>query len=288
MKPLSKFSLVLICFLPLLANGQINFWSNTIDAFSTPSSNALGGNHNFYNSLSCTAVGGFHRFGDVGLNAGPTGCFSAGYSNFVHTWANASIALGDHCEVWGWQSFAAGNYVRAFGDYCFAMGRYSDAKNESFAFGMGNERGSMLNDVKHSFGVGFNKTCPTFWVLPATDDQPEGSVGIGTSDTKGHMLAVKGDIIAEKVQVALYSTWPDYVFDSNYSRMSIEELDNFIKQNSHLPGLPSAETIEKNGYDLSEMDAKLLEKIEELTLYVIDLKKENEKLNNELESLIKQ
>lgn len=104
----------------------------------------------------------------------------------------------------------------------------------------------------------------------------DGSVGINTSITKGHTLAVKGDIIAEEVLVALYDDWPDYVFESNYELRDLLELDKYIQENKHLPAIPSAEEVKENGFSLGEMDAKLLEKVEELTLYVIQLKKELE------------
>lgn len=114
-----------------------------------------------------------------------------------------------------------------------------------------------------------------------------GNVGINTTDTKGHMLAVKGDIVAEEVLVALYNDWPDYVFEQDYQLMTVEELDEFIQQNKHLPNVPSAEEVSEKGFSLGEMDAKLLEKVEELTLYVIELKKELNKAKKNIEELKK-
>jgi len=108
-----------------------------------------------------------------------------------------------------------------------------------------------------------------------------GNVSIGTEDSKGYKLAVKGSMIAEKVVVKLYGNWPDFVFSKNHKRLSLPELETYINQNSHLPDVPSAEEVEKGGIDLGTMDATLLQKIEELTLYVIELKKEIEALKKE-------
>lgn len=115
----------------------------------------------------------------------------------------------------------------------------------------------------------------------------KGEVGIGTSDTKGHKLAVAGSIVAESVKVALQPNWPDYVFHSSYKLPDLKEVEQFIKENKHLPEIPSAAEVEKEGINLGEMNANLLKKIEELTLYVIDLKKENESQNQKILELQK-
>lgn len=114
-----------------------------------------------------------------------------------------------------------------------------------------------------------------------------GTVGIGTNDTKGYKFAVNGSAIFTSAVVKLYGNWPDYVFKKEYQLPSLESVDHFIKDKGHLPGLPSAHEISENGINLGEMNKKLLEKIEELTLYVIELKKENEEIKNQLKSLDK-
>jgi hypothetical protein len=105
-----------------------------------------------------------------------------------------------------------------------------------------------------------------------------GNVGIGTSNP-GEKLAVNGNIKCRQVEVTL-SGWSDFVFEDDYSLMSLAEVDAFIKKNKHLPGVPSAREVISNGNNLGEMDAVLLQKIEELTLYMIELKKENEELKS--------
>jgi len=108
-------------------------------------------------------------------------------------------------------------------------------------------------------------------------------VGIGTSDVPDkYAFAVRGHIVAEEVTINLYDAdnggWPDYVFSEDYDLMPLTEIEAEIKKLGHLPGVPSAEEVEENGHALGQMDAILLEKIEELTLHLIDINKEMEKL----------
>ncbi|MBQ4804514.1 hypothetical protein J8L88_16760 [Aquimarina sp. MMG015] len=116
-----------------------------------------------------------------------------------------------------------------------------------------------------------------------------GNVGIGTTNPD-MKLTVKGNIHAEEVKIDLNIPAPDYVFKESYNLRSIEEVENFIKKNSHLPEIPSAKEFEQNGVMQAEMDMNLLKKIEELTLYTIDQEKKIKKLerkNEELNSINK-
>jgi len=103
-----------------------------------------------------------------------------------------------------------------------------------------------------------------------------GNIGIGTSNPVAK-LTVQGNILASSIKVAVPSSanWSDYVFAKEYQLQPLEEVEAFIKKNQHLPNVPSAAEMVKEGNDLGKTDAKLLEKIEELTLYVIEMKKEN-------------
>ncbi len=115
-----------------------------------------------------------------------------------------------------------------------------------------------------------------------------GSVSIGTTDPKGYKLAVAGSIVAEKLVVKLQSNWPDNVFEESYNLRSLNEVENFIKENKHLPEIPSAKEMEtKDGIDVGTIQTKLLQKIEELTLYMIEQKKEIETLKQENETIKK-
>ncbi len=112
-----------------------------------------------------------------------------------------------------------------------------------------------------------------------------GDVGIGTT-TPEAKLTVDGDIRATKVQVvADVNSVPDYVFSEDYELQSLEEVEAYVKENSHLPEVPSAEEIAEEGHDLGAMNLLLLKKIEELTLYLIDERKQNQKQQEEIAEL---
>ena len=102
-----------------------------------------------------------------------------------------------------------------------------------------------------------------------------GNVGIGTTNPT-YKLSVNGNIRSKEVIVE--TGWADYVFDKKYKRLPLAEVEKFIAENNHLPNVPSAEDIQTNGLKVGEMQTKMMEKIEELTLYVIELKKEIELL----------
>lgn len=116
-----------------------------------------------------------------------------------------------------------------------------------------------------------------------------GSVGIGTFNSQGYKLAVDGGIICEELKVIKDVPNSDHVFHFDYKLMSLQELEKFVKINSHLPEIPSASDFKENGYKVGEMDDLLLRKVEELTLYIIELNKKIESIekeNNELKSQI--
>jgi hypothetical protein len=107
-----------------------------------------------------------------------------------------------------------------------------------------------------------------------------GSVGIGTSDPQTYKLAVNGSAIFTLVKVKATATpWPDYVFHQTYKLRPLSEVEQYIQQNNHLPEVPSATEVEKNGLDVGDNQAVLLKKIEELTLYAIAQDKRLEEQN---------
>ena len=107
-----------------------------------------------------------------------------------------------------------------------------------------------------------------------------GNVGIGVTQPQTK-LAVNGDITAKKIKVT-QTGWPDYVFDSSYLLLSLSQIETFIKENKHLPEVPSAAQVKKEGLDLGDNQAVLLKKIEELTLYIIQQNKQIEHQNKQL------
>jgi hypothetical protein len=107
-----------------------------------------------------------------------------------------------------------------------------------------------------------------------------GYVGIGTSSPDA-LLAVSGQVHAQEVKVSVTVPGPDYVFEKDYKLTSLEEIKSYIDQNKHLPEVPSAKEMEKNGVQLGEMNMLLLRKIEELTLHLIEQNKFIEQLKEE-------
>jgi hypothetical protein len=130
--------------------------------------------------------------------------------------------------------------------------------------------------------VGGGGTSSQWTTVSPTRISYANQVAIGGSkffNDANYKLSVNGRMVAEEVLVELNSTWPDYVFDPSYKLKPIEEVAAFIAKNKHLPGIPSQQQMQQVGtVPLGEMNRKLLEKVEELTLYVIELKKEMEQL----------
>lgn len=117
-----------------------------------------------------------------------------------------------------------------------------------------------------------------------------GTTGILVGDNSariatGYSLSVDGKIMAEEVTVQNSTAWPDYVFADNYKLKSLEEVEIHIKAKKHLPNIPSAKVIEKEGVKLGDMTTKLIEKVEELTLYIIELNKQNKELSEKVKIL---
>jgi hypothetical protein len=97
-----------------------------------------------------------------------------------------------------------------------------------------------------------------------------GIVSIGTvTAPAGYKLAVGGKIVSEEIVVKLQANWPDYVFEKDYKLPSLAELSLFIRRQKRLPGVPSAKDVEHRGLSIGEMNVILLQKIEELTLYIL-------------------
>ena len=114
----------------------------------------------------------------------------------------------------------------------------------------------------------------------------DGNVGIGTPSSTSK-LSVNGQIRAKEIKVEALN-WPDYVFAKGYQLSSLQETEKHIKEKGHLPGIPSAAEVETNGVDLGDMNKKLLKKIEELTLHLIEMKKTMSKQSDLLSAQQKQ
>ncbi|WP_257668268.1 hypothetical protein [Parapedobacter tibetensis] len=101
---------------------------------------------------------------------------------------------------------------------------------------------------------------------------PNGNTGIGTIDPQAK-LAVDGNILAKEVKVKTDITVPDYVFEPDYELPTLQYIESYVKEHKHLPEIPSAADIQRDGLDLAEMNLLLLKKVEEITLLLIEKEK---------------
>ena len=113
----------------------------------------------------------------------------------------------------------------------------------------------------------------------------DGTIGIGTKNTYGYALAVNGTGIFTKVRVKTAGTWPDYVFKKGYELPDLQQLERYVTEHKHLPGIVSEGEVARDGFDLGDHQAALLKKVEELTLYLI---KENKRLKEQNDKLQEQ
>ncbi len=160
----------------------------------------------------------------------------------------------------------------------------------SLQFAFNNHIGPKIEASKYSTNItglnfygeyGFNAPQLAMTIKP-TSFGP--FVGIGTTNPDAP-LTVKGRIHAEEVKVDLSVPGPDYVFKADYKLRTLEEIRNYISKHGHLPNIPAAKEMEENGVDLGTMNMKLLEKIEELTLYILEQDAKYEQLKIQLEQI---
>ncbi len=118
-----------------------------------------------------------------------------------------------------------------------------------------------------------------------------GAMLIGNNSSRiatGYSLSVTGKVIATEFTTLPTASWPDYVFGKGYSPMPLDKLETYIKKEAHLPNIPSAGEIGKDGIQLGAMTTRMMEKIEELTLYIIELNKKNNELSGKVQKLEQQ
>jgi len=127
------------------------------------------------------------------------------------------------------------------------------------------------------------QTMGSFSALGSGNNYLAAPLCIGVQNNYGYQLAVNGSAIFNKAVVKLYPNWPDYVFDSTYQLAPLAKVEKYIKDHHHLPEIPSAGSVEKTGIDVGANQAALLKKIEELTLYLIQVnetvKQQQEKIS---------
>lgn len=154
------------------------------------------------------------------------------------------------------------------------LSRY--AEGSSYALSFGND-GLLVRTAENQLPSGSEITNWQDVLFVGVDGKItlNGKVGVNAENTTAdYVLAVAGGVLANKVIIKSTDIWPDYVFDPGYERMPLNELEKYLETHRHLPDVPSAEEMRKcDGIDLAETQTMLLRKIEELTLYVIELEK---------------
>ncbi|MBS7256145.1 hypothetical protein [Flavobacterium branchiicola] len=151
--------------------------------------------------------------------------------------------------------------------------RYYKTIIDNYGGGTYAQTGSGLK-IQTSYWNGSNISAITSLVL-----SPEGNLGLGVLNPN-NKLDVNGTIHSKEVKVDM-TGWSDFVFKKEYNLPTLEQVEKHIADKGHLENIPNEEEVLKNGVNLGEMNAKLLQKIEELTLYMIEMKKENEEMKKD-------
>jgi hypothetical protein len=184
-----------------------------------------------------------------------------------------------------------------YGFYAYVNGNASDASSSygmrgyATTAGPGNVYGGYFATGTATGGgteYGVYASASDYGLYVAAGQSYFNSTGITvgtTTQATGYMVSVNGDIICEELKVQDSGSWPDYVFASDYDLRSLEEIEAHIEANSHLPGVPDAATVAEEGIEIGRMQKLLMEKIEELTLYMIDANKQIVELKNEVKEL---
>jgi hypothetical protein len=196
---------------------------------------------------------------------------------------NGHIA-GNILSTHGGGDVVNGSYVHYYLNNYQSQNRWAFATANKETDGVDDKKGSDFYLFKfkengaydgHSLYINREKN---YWSIP-------GNVGIGVNDPGNYKLAVNGKIIATEIVVKEFSSWPDFVFANSYNLRSLGEVENFINENGHLPEVPSAKVVKETGVGVGEMNAILLKKVEELTLYAIQQGKLIKALEEKLEKI---
>ena len=194
-----------------------------------------------------------------------------------NTYIGSSVDIAGTVDIGGQTNIY--DYTKIHGDgQIFAI----DGNNPHMAFYQNGVYKTFLEQNGSGFTIGVNSGNLRL--------SPTGQVSIGAVNNSAsqYRLTVDGKMICEEVKVELFGNWPDYVFSEDYKMNSLHDLEKFISLNKHLPNIPSATTVAKEGIELGDMNKKLLEKIEELTLYLIEQNKRIEALEKEIKFISNQ
>jgi hypothetical protein len=183
-----------------------------------------------------------------------------------------------------------GNFMSLATGYHFSIGTNSIYNSASYAM-LINGKSRFVNETYMDGKTFMSGTPPVAGAL-GVYTIPTFPTTAGSINVSAYSLFVKGGILTEEIRVALASTWADYVFKKDYKLPSLQAVEKHIQEKGHLINVPSADEVASNGINLGEMSKIQQEKIEELTLYIIEQNKINEKQaqilkkqNQEIEAL---
>ncbi|MBV4358898.1 hypothetical protein [Pinibacter aurantiacus] len=223
--------------------------------------------------------------GDENLQKAKMAIWNTGEFHF-----DGDVAIGSLSENEGARQLSVNGVTRAGGYECFNGSLDWGQRHFTLQSFSGKARfsiGLLGDESSNSAGANFSiwryDDDGGFLAQAFCINRKSGNVGIGTA-APSEMLAVNGNIRAQKVIVTT-NGWADYVFESSYKLPALDSIAAFIKTNKHLPEMPAAAAVEKDGQDLGEIQKLLLKKIEELTLYTIQLQQENKDLKSRVEKL---
>ena len=219
--------------------------------------------------------------GDQSLITNTTGngnCGFGPYALYFNTTGRNNTATGYQALVYN----SSGNYNTAIGD---SSGFYSLGNRNVFIGSRAGFRETGSNKLYIS-----NDSTKTLLY----GDFSNGQILLGKPNATGYVfkgtrtLNVLGGILTDSMRLAPSANWADKVFKKDYPLKSLKELEHYISVNKHLPGIPTASEVASDGINVADLETKLLEKVEELTLYVLELKKENQQQQEEIDKLKRQ
>ena len=260
---------------------------NTFLGYATGYKNTIGSNNTFlgYYSGYQNTTGNYNTF--LGYSTGHYNT-TGGRNTFLGFGAGYQNTTGSYNAFSG---FYAGRFNttgnnNTFSGYATGHKNTTGKNNTYIGFQAGNTNSVGIGNVFLGYQAGYyEKGSNKLYISNTSSGTPliygnfeTNRIGIGTT-TPSYELEVNGTIRSKEVLVES-GPWPDYVFAKDYVLPTLTEVENHIKEKGHLQNIPSAEEVSKNGIQLGKMNTKLLEKIEELTLYIIDQEKRIKALEN--------